>query len=117
MKIRSGAKSYGLAHLYWKENIILLRYNRLIYLSILYTLPKSKLSYAVLCKSKLGMNCLNGNFLSLDLDPAMLLIPSHLCNAFFFLNIIMLYKLLVGDSNYHLGKLLSPFLSVFLCVI
>lgn len=38
VKIRSGAKSNGLTHLYWKDNIILLCYNCLVYLYTVYSL-------------------------------------------------------------------------------
>lgn len=47
------------------------------------------LSYAVVGKSKLGTNCLIGNFLSLNLEPAVQLIPSHFYNVLFFNNIML----------------------------
>lgn len=84
---RSHRGSYGLVHLYWKENIILLYYNCLMYLhTVVY---KSMLSYAVVGKSKLGTNCLNGTFLSLNLEPAVQLTPSQFYNVLFFNNIML----------------------------
>lgn len=84
---RSHRDSYGLVHLYWKENIMLLYYNCLMYLHIV--ISKSMFSYAVVGKSKLGTNCLIGNFLSLNLEPAVQLIPSHFYNVLFFNNIML----------------------------